>query len=99
MLTVSHLLGGGKQGFPGPLWFKGVKIRISKHEVRNKSEFQMLKIPNLQHEGTRLGHLRFEFRSLFRIGQKQTLRPTFGFRIFAPLCHVMSPGPGKLTYG
>ena len=43
----------------------------------------MFQIRNVQDKIRRFGHLRFEFRSLFRIS-------TFGFRIFAATCHKIS---------
>jgi hypothetical protein len=65
--NVSQCSGRWTQRLFGCLRALEVEIRTSKHEIRNKSEFQMFKTRNLPPEETVFDHLRFEIWSLFRI--------------------------------
>ncbi len=44
---MAHILGAGHKGFLVGLGRKGVKIRISKYEIRNKFEYQNFKCSKL----------------------------------------------------
>jgi hypothetical protein len=45
---MAHILGAGHKGFLVGLGRKGVKIRISKYEIRNKFEYQNSKCSKLE---------------------------------------------------
>jgi hypothetical protein len=44
---MANILGAGHKGLVGRLGRKGVKIRISKYEIRNKFEYQNFKCSKL----------------------------------------------------
>jgi len=46
-VIMAHILGAGHKGFLVGLGRKGVKIRISKYEIRNKFEYQNFKCSKL----------------------------------------------------